>query len=581
MIISQLIIQYDISQQDQDAFLINVAGRQRMLSQRIAKRTLYLQNEVNDKKHHESSLKKLQILVEEFEKTHHTLQFGKYPHRLKGKFSPAIDSLFDKTIPFFQVIKKICLQIIQSPSKGNIDNAVKILEANELSFLSNMEALLNALVADSQQKLNRLKWIELSLALVAFLVLLMEFFFIISPLIKNLSLTNHSLQASNSFLAEINQELKAIFDSTHVAIMRLDLKGQFVHFNKGAEKMLGYRAEEVIGKHTPALIHLQEEIEVYNQALSKSLNKHLDGFEALRYEARLPISPPRQWTYLRKDGSTLPVQLSTSSIKDEQGNLIGYLGVATDISELMQARISLLESKQNLEILANKLARQNEQLLSFAHITSHNLRSPVSNLNSLLFLYHDSQDEAEKQLLFSKFEIVIGHLTETLNELIETLKIQEDTEIKRDTIVFEELFSKIRETFAGTLLETKAEVSTDFSGLPQISYPKTYLESIFLNLFSNALKYRSPDRILLIEIKTHKAAGKEILRIRDNGLGIDLNKHGEKIFGLRKTFHQHAEAKGIGLFITKTQIEAMGGKIEIESQVDIGTTFTIVFNETT
>jgi signal transduction histidine kinase len=128
------------------------------------------------------------------------------------------------------------------------------------------------------------------------------------------------------------------------------------------------------------------------------------------------------------------------------------------------------------------------------------------------------------------------------------------------------------------IMETKAEVISDFSNATEVNYPKIYLESIMLNLLSNALKYSSKKRNPKIIFKTCIKNGQTILTVTDNGLGIDLNVHGKKIFGLHKTFHRVENAKGIGLFMTKAQVEAMGGKISIESQVDKGSVFKIIFN---
>jgi len=117
--------------------------------------------------------------------------------------------------------------------------------------------------------------------------------------------------------------------------------------------------------------------------------------------------------------------------------------------------------------------------------------------------------------------------------------------------------------------------------MPEIEYHKTYLESIFLNLVTNAIKYRSPDRNPEIHIETEIVNDKIKLTIRDNGLGIDLVRHGHKLFGLNKTFHRHPDAKGVGLYLTKIQIETMGGSIYATSEVNKGTVFTIIFNNST
>jgi len=131
---------------------------------------------------------------------------------------------------------------------------------------------------------------------------------------------------------------------------------------------------------------------------------------------------------------------------------------------------------------------------------------------------------------------------------------------------------------SGQILEKIAQIEYDFKDAPVIDYPKIYLESIFLNLLSNALKYSSRDRTPHIILKSFFGADhKIVLTCEDNGIGIDMDKYGHKIFGLYKTFHHHPDANGVGLFITKNQVEALGGSITVESKVGIGTKFTIKF----
>ncbi|MDH4089702.1 MAG: ATP-binding protein [Cyclobacteriaceae bacterium] len=237
------------------------------------------------------------------------------------------------------------------------------------------------------------------------------------------------------------------------------------------------------------------------------------------------------------------------------------------------------KAKSELEVLANQLQRQNSRLLNFSQITSHNLRSPVSNLNSLLHFYKESTRSEDREMLLGKFETVINHLTSTLNDLTEALKIQEDLSKESELVTFKEIFDKTLESLSGHLMETGAIVTSDFSKAESIEYPKSYLESIMLNLFSNALKYRSPHRTPQIHFQTMNIGDKVILTVRDNGVGIDLHKHGGKLFGLNTTFHNHPDAKGVGLYITKTQVEAMGGEISADSTVDKGTTFKVVFRK--
>jgi len=375
----------------------------------------------------------------------------------------------------------------------------------------------------------------------------------------------------------LNAELQAILNSSFASIIGTDTEGVITHFNKGAEAMLQYTAEEMIGKQTPVIIHLAPELAMRGEILSAQFGKEITGFGVLVGSTRDAKHELNKWTYVRKDGTTFPVQLVLSALKDENGTIIGFLGIGIDITELEENRLKLLEAKENLETLTQNLTFKNTQLSNFAHIISHNLRAPVSNLTSLASLYKISNSEADKELLYSKFELVIEHLSDTLNNLIETLKIKEEGGKTRKLIYFSEVIAKIKEILVGQLLESEADIKLDFSKAPQILYDPIYLESIFQNLLTNAIKYKSPERAPEITISTELVDEKIKLTFQDNGLGINLAKYGNKLFGLHKTFHRHAEAKGVGLYLTKTHVEAMGGSISAASEVGQGTTFTILF----
>jgi signal transduction histidine kinase len=165
-----------------------------------------------------------------------------------------------------------------------------------------------------------------------------------------------------------------------------------------------------------------------------------------------------------------------------------------------------------------------------------------------------------------------------MNDLMDTLKVKTQTDLERTEIRFKEILDKVVQSLEGELITAEASVTFDFNNTPTIIYPKPYLESIFQNLLSNAIKYRSSKRKASIHFETGMLKDSVILRVSDNGLGIDLEKFGDKVFGLHRTFHTHEEARGVGLFLIKTQIESMGGAITVESSVDKGTTFTIRFN---
>jgi signal transduction histidine kinase len=224
-----------------------------------------------------------------------------------------------------------------------------------------------------------------------------------------------------------------------------------------------------------------------------------------------------------------------------------------------------------------KLQEQNRQHDEFSHIISHNLRGPLGNISALISFINDKSSIDEFRLIFEKIRNVSANLNETMNELMDTLQIKKDIKIERTELRFKDILDKVVQSFEGNLIQCGASVTFDFK-VSSVYFPKTYLESIFQNLLSNAIKYRSENRTLEIHFSTEAhSGGSTVLKVRDNGLGIDLEKFGDKLFGMHKTFHDHKEARGVGLFLTKTQMETMGGSIRAESEVDKGTTFILTF----
>ncbi|MCD9014252.1 sensor histidine kinase [Parachryseolinea silvisoli] len=277
--------------------------------------------------------------------------------------------------------------------------------------------------------------------------------------------------------------------------------------------------------------------------------------------------------YRCKDGSYRWLLWSSSADVDRQ--LI--FASAIDITDRKKSEDELIRSKNHLEVVASELQEQNRALDEFAHIISHNLRSPIGNIKALIGLLNEQSSIDEYKMIFEKLKNVAGNLSETMNELMETLKVKKNTEIEYTDIRFKDMLDKVIQSLEGELIQSEATVTFDFNQVPTIGYSKTYLESIFQNLLTNAVKYRSPDRKPEIHVSSGIVDGKTELRVRDNGLGIDMQKFGHKLFGLHKTFHENKEARGVGLFLTKTQIEAMGGSVIAESEVNKGTTFIIRF----
>lgn len=228
--------------------------------------------------------------------------------------------------------------------------------------------------------------------------------------------------------------------------------------------------------------------------------------------------------------------------------------------------------------LITELSIQNNQMNDFASITSHNLRSPAANITSLVSMVDENSKIEDYKNIFEMLKKVSINLNETLNHLLEILSIKKNKIIEKEIINLDEIFLKTTETLQGEILTCDGEIERDFNAASEIEFPRIYMESIFHNLISNALKYRSPNRKPRIKVRTEIKDHQILLTVEDNGLGIDLAKHGNKMFGMHQVFHNHPEANGIGLFMTKAQIESLGGKISVKSKVDYGTIFTVVFN---
>src|SRR5690554_75755 len=328
----------------------------------------------------------------------------------------------------------------------------------------------------------------------------------------------------------------------------------FEYVNEGALRNLGYTLDEmlnmtpqdIIPKYTPSKF----------QRLVEILQENIE--EKIVFETENK----------RKDGSLYPVEVHLQLIREDYKKI--FVAIIIDITERKKSEAII---KKNSDLLAF----QNTQLVDFCNIVSHNLRSPLVNMNMLVDLIEESDDDLDKQKLISKFKPIINNVNETFNELVESLQIQQDLEVKSEKINIREYFKNVVKGFEGQIALTDAVIRGDFDDAQEINFPPNYFSSVLHNLVSNALKYRAPDRLPEIFVKTTRKDDQIILSVQDNGLGIDLEKHKNDLFKIRKVFHFHPDAKGFGLYITKTQVETMGGKVWVESELNKGCTFFVAF----
>lgn len=248
-------------------------------------------------------------------------------------------------------------------------------------------------------------------------------------------------------------------------------------------------------------------------------------------------------------------------------------GVFQDIDDVKQKEINL---KKTSEIVSS----QNSRLFNFAHIVSHNLRSHSSNLTLIVQIMEGLETVEEKLEFLDSIKDVSHSLNATIEHLNEIVTIQTNIDQNREFISFSKTLNQVKASINQIISSSNAIINSDFSQVESIKYIPAYLESILLNLLTNAIKYKHPDVDPIIHISTsldYKDNNRVVLKVKDNGSGIDLEKFGDKLFGMYKTFHYNKDARGIGLFITKNQIESLNGEISVESKKHNGTTFTIKF----
>ena len=372
----------------------------------------------------------------------------------------------------------------------------------------------------------------------------------------------NELKEREAKVVEAANRYQSLFDNSPVGII-IHTDGIIKQVNSGAIKLAkGKSKKDFIGKKALDFIH----------ADSKKLAK-----ERIQKIIKTKKAHRNEQKFLCIDGSVIEVEAI--------GTLIEYEGkpsiqiALNDITERKQAEQKLIERDQKLKSLNENLARQNNQLEEFAHIASHNLRAPVTNMLSLIRIYDNDPTPENHEFVWGNISKTIINLDETLIELNDVVKTSWELDKKVRKLTFESILEKILESIANDVSRLEAKIDTNFKELSSIYYPKVYLESILQNLLTNALKYSDKDRKPHIKMESKVVKGQAILTIEDNGVGIDLERFGKKIFGLRKTFHDHADARGVGLFITKAQIESMGGTIKVESEVGKGSIFTINFGD--
>jgi len=257
------------------------------------------------------------------------------------------------------------------------------------------------------------------------------------------------------------------------------------------------------------------------------------------------------------------------------------IGVLADGFNTMLVQIEkmdkfLKETNESLKNYSTTLERTNRELEEFAYISSHDMKSPITSLHGMLTLMQQKNAiKPEHQQLFDLAFNSATQMRKTIHALNEIIAFRKTLKIEREKINLAEALEEVKLRIYDMIVSSGALITANFSECPFVNYPAIHLKSIFQNLLTNAIKYKQEGRVPVIDIKTTKQENFVVLEVRDRGLGIDMGRYKDKLFGLFQRFHTHTEGMGIGLHVIHSIVESYGGKILIESEVDRGTTFKI------
>lgn len=355
-------------------------------------------------------------------------------------------------------------------------------------------------------------------------------------------------------LAEREQQFHHAFEFAPIGMALVSPIGSWIRVNHKLCEMLGYEMEEFLDKTFQDITYPDD------------LDLDLDQMNTLLEGKILSYSMEKR--YYRSDGHIIWVLLSVTLVRNQQNEPLYFVSQIKDITE-----------RKNMERDRDKalavIQAQNKRLLNFAHIVSHNLRSHAGNIQMITNMIGEEEDLAEREILINLLAVNAVNLQETLEHLNGIVDVgSEGTQSRKILNLLSEI-DKVRNVILPSIKNLKAKLVIEVPPQIVVVGDQSYLESILLNLLTNSIKYRRPDRILQIKISARTENNKLVIKIKDNGLGIDLGINGNKIFGMYNTFHGNKDARGIGLFLVKNQVEGMSGTITVNSEPGEGTTFEI------
>ena len=357
-----------------------------------------------------------------------------------------------------------------------------------------------------------------------------------------------------------NANISAIIENTNAFIYSLDIDFRYITFNQALKKSVKQMYNEDIEPGTKVFGFLErsapEEAKEWRDVYTKALNGNIVQFE-------------KEFSV----GNTYLSTLSFSITPIVEGNrTIGLSCFAEDITERKNKELERIK-------ITNDLIKRNKDLEQFSYIVSHNLRAPVANIIGLTNVAVDTNLELSmKNEIMESLSYSVNKLDDVITDLNIILNTKQKINEKKEVVLFSEIANDVQMSIENLIVQENVTLHCDFSEINEFLSIKSYFNSIFYNLISNSIKYHQPNIPPIIQIFSKLNKNKIELHFKDNGMGIDLTKKGDQVFGLYKRFHLNIDGKGMGLFMIKTQIESIGGKINIQSEINNGTTFIVEFD---
>lgn len=354
---------------------------------------------------------------------------------------------------------------------------------------------------------------------------------------------------------ELHLRLEGIINSAMDAIITTGDQQRIVMVNEAAEKMFGYKALQLLDHPISLLIP------------DRFRNRHYEDvqhFSQTGITTRVMGVGQDVLYGLHSSGKEFPIEASISQV--EIGKKRYYTVIIRDITLRMEAQEQ--ERKLNQELI-----QQNEQLRQFGYITSHNIRGPVATLLGLMQLLEEDNSEITNTEVIQYMTLTLSRLDTVIKDLNSILEYHKPVSLIRESVLLNDLCHDVCGLILPLLKEADCILDVDFSAVPELHSVRSYLHSIFYNLITNAVKFKNPERQLRLSIRSSVDKHSVVIEFKDNGLGIDLKKYQESLFGMHKRFHLEIEGKGLGLYLVKTQVTALNGRIDVTSEVGQGTVF--------